>query len=54
MNIQSAGNQGVYVYTLVGSSETECQLPGIEECTYLNQFAIKNFNISFAQKIFDF
>jgi hypothetical protein len=54
MSIQSAGNQRVYAYTLVGSSETVRQWPGIEECTYLNGFAIENFHISFAQKIFDF
>ena len=45
MNIQSAGNQRVNAYTLVGSSETECQLPDNEDCTFLNLFAIKNFHM---------
>ena len=39
MNIQSAGNQRVNAYILVGSSETESQLPDTEYCTFLNLFA---------------
>jgi len=39
MDIQSAGNQQVSVFTLVGSSETECQLPEKEDSTFWNLFA---------------
>lgn len=41
MNIQSAGNQQVSsLFTLVGSSETECQLPDSEDYQFLNLFAV--------------
>ena len=43
MNIAPAGNQQESTFTLVGSSETGCQLPGIKDYnTFWNLFAIRS------------